>query len=159
MRPTIQQLPNLLNTLRLVIKIMLINLQTLNREERIYQLILTQSNKSKGFNQFSQNPSDFTNDELLDLFSKIESRVYYISESPNFELNGTSHQTVSIKFSSFDDIVKYLINNPDKYIIYYSTFKSPLINNPSNHNDLILRGKFLEDPSYIRNQRIDEILN
>ncbi len=138
---------------------MLINLQNLTKEERINQLLLTQKNKSNGFNRFIQNPNDFTNDYLIDLFSKIESRVYYISEAPNFELNGSSHQTGTFNFSNFDDIIKYFINNPDKYFIYYSIFKSPLINNPSNHNDLMLRGKFLEDPSYIRNQLIDEILN
>ena len=29
---------------------------------------------------------------------------------------------------------------------------------PNNHQDLMLRGKFLEDPAYIRHQKIDEIL-
>lgn len=136
---------------------MLINLQNLTKEERIYELLLTQTNKSNGFNQFVQNPSDFTNDELLDLFSKIESRTYYITEAPNFEFCGSSHHTETIKFSDFNDIVKYIYSNPNKYFIYYSIFKSPLMQ-PNNHQDLMLRGKFLEDPAYIRNQKIDEIL-
>jgi hypothetical protein len=137
---------------------MLINLQTLTREERIYELLKTQTNKSNGFNQLIQSPDDFTNDELLDLFSKIESRTYYISEAPNFEFNGSSHHTNTMKFTSVDDIVKYMNSHPDKYFIYYSIFKSPL-NQPNNHRDLMLRGKFIEDPSYIRNQKIDKILN
>ena len=137
---------------------MLINLQTLTREERIYELLKTQTNKSNGFNQFIQNPDDFTNDELLDLFSKIESRTYYISEAPNFEFNGSAHFTDTMKFTNVDEIFKSLIDNPDKYFIYYSIFKSPLTQ-PNNHRDLMLRGKFLEDPAYIRNQKIDRILN
>jgi hypothetical protein len=137
---------------------MLINLQTLTREERIYELLKTQTNKSNGFNQFIQNPDDFTNDELLDLFSKIESRTYYISEAPNFEFNGSSHHTNTMKFTNVDDIVKDMNSNPDKYFIYYSIFKSPLTQ-PNNHRDLMLRGKFIEDPAYIRNQKIDRILN
>jgi len=137
---------------------MLINLQILTREERMYQLVLTQTNKSKGFNQFLQNPSDFTNEELIELFSKIESKIYYISEAPNFEFNGSLHQTETIKFTDVDDIVKFFTKNPDKYFIYYSIFKSTLTQ-PNNHRDLMLRGKFLEDPSYIRNQKIDKILN
>jgi hypothetical protein len=137
---------------------MLINLQTLTREERIYELLKTQTNKSNGFNQFIQNPDDFTNDELLDLFSKIESRTYYISEAPNFEFNGSSHHTNTMKFTNVDDIVKDMNSNPDKYFIYYSIFKSPLTQ-PNNHRDLMLRGKFIEDSSYIRNQKIDRILN
>jgi hypothetical protein len=137
---------------------MLINLQTLTREERIYELLKTQTNKSNGFNQFIQNPDDFTNDELLDLFSKIESRTYYISEAPNFEFNGSSHHTNTMKFTNVDDIVKDMNSHPDKYFIYYSIFKSPLTQ-PNNHRDLMLRGKFIEDPAYIRNQKIDRILN
>lgn len=137
---------------------MLINLQTLTREERIYELLKTQTNKSNGFNQFVQNPDDFTNDELLDFFSKIESRTYYISEAPNFELNGSSHATDTMKFTNVDEIFKSLNDNPDKYFIYYSIFKSPLTQ-PNNHRDLMLRGKFLEDPAYIRNQKIEQILN
>jgi len=137
---------------------MLINLQTLTREERIYELLKTQTNKSNGFNQFIQNPDDFTNDELLDLFSKIESRTYYISEAPNFEFNGSSHHTNTMKFANVDDIVKDMNSNPDKYFIYYSIFKSPLTQ-PNNYRDLMLRGKFIEDPAYIRNQKIDRILN
>ena len=137
---------------------MLINLQTLNREERIYELLKTQTNKSNGFNQFIQNPDDFTNDELLDLFSKIESRTYYISEAPNFEFNGSTYFTDTMKFTNVDEIFKSLIDNPDKYFIYYSIFKSPLTQ-PNNHRDLMLRGKFLEDPAYIRNEKIDKILN
>jgi hypothetical protein len=143
---------------------MLINLQTLTREERIYELLKTQTNKSNGFNQFKpssakfiQNP-DVTNYELLDLFSKIESRTYYISEAPNFEFNGSSHHTNTMKFTNVDDIVKDMNSNPDKYFIYYSIFKSPLTQ-PNNHRDLMLRGKFIEDPAYIRNQKIDRILN
>jgi hypothetical protein len=137
---------------------MLINLQTLTREERIYELLKTQTNKSNGFNQFVQNPDDFTNDELLDFFSKIESRTYYISEAPNFELNGSSHSTDTMKFANVDEIFKSLSDNPDKYFIYYSIFKSPLTQ-PNNHRDLMLRGKFLEDPVYVRNQKIEQILN
>ena len=137
---------------------MLIYLQTLTREERIHELLKTQTNKSNGFNQFIQNPDDFTNDELLDLFSKIESRTYYISESPNFDFNGTPYHTETMKFTDVDDIVKFLTNNPDKYFIYYSIFKSTLTQ-PNNHRDLMLRGKFLEDPAYIRNEKIDKILN
>lgn len=137
---------------------MLINLQTLTREERIFELLKTQTNKSNGFNQFVQNPDDFTNDELLDLFSKIESRTYYISEAPNFEFNGSTHFTDTMKFTNVDEIFKSLNDNPDKYFIYYSIFKSPLTQ-PNNHRDLMLRGKFLEDPAYIRNEKIDKILN
>jgi len=137
---------------------MLINLQTLTKEERIFELLKTQTNKSNGFNQFIQNPDDFTNDYLLDLFSKIESRTYYISEAPNFEFNGSSHFTDTMKFTDLDDIVNFFTKNPAKYFIYYSIFKSPLTQ-PNNHQDLMLRGKFLEDPAYIRNQKIDNILN
>jgi hypothetical protein len=137
---------------------MLINLQTLTREERIFELLKTQTNKSNGFNQFIQNPDDFTNDYLLDLFSKIESQTYYISEAPNFEFNGSSHFTDTMKFTDLDDIVNFFTKNPDRYFIYYSIFKSPLTQ-PNNHQDLMLRGKFLEDPAYIRNQKIDNILN
>jgi hypothetical protein len=137
---------------------MLINLQTLTREERIYELLKTQTNKSNGFNQFVQNPGDFTNDELLDLFSKIESRTYYISEAPNFEFNGSSYYTDTMKFTNVDEIFKSLIYNPDKYFIYYSIFRSPLTQ-PNNRQDLMLRGKFLEDPVYVRNQKIEQILN
>jgi hypothetical protein len=137
---------------------MLINLQTLTREERMYQLVLTQTNKSNGFNQFIQNPDDFTNEELLELFSKIESRIYYISEAPNFDFNGSNYQSETMKFTDVDDIVNSFTKNPDKYFIYYSIFKSPTVQ-PNTHRDLMLRGKFLEDPAYIRNEKIDKILN
>ena len=63
-----------------------------------------------------------------------------------------------MKFTNVDEIFKYLIDNPDKYFIYYSILKSPLTQT-NNHRDLMLRGKFLEDPAYIRNQKIDKILN
>lgn len=136
---------------------MLINLQTLTREERIKRLVQENMNKSAGFNVSLLNPNDFSILELHTLFSQIEDRIYYITEAPSFEFGGSTRRSETMKFDDIDHIVKSISETPSKFLIFYSIFKSPLTQNEREF--IMVRGVFIDDPIYLRNEKIDEILN
>lgn len=136
---------------------MLINLQNLTREDRIKRLIEENMNKSAGFNVNILNPNDFNIVELHTLFSQIEDRIYYITQAPAFEFGGSTRRSETIKFDDIDHIVKYITETPNKFLIFYSIFKSPLTQNEQQF--IMVRGVFIDDPIYLRNEKIDEILN
>jgi hypothetical protein len=136
---------------------MLINLQTLTREDRIKRLITENMNKSAGFNVNFLNPNDFGIVELHTLFSQIEDRIYYITEAPAFEFGGSTRRSETMKFDDIDHIVKSISETPSKFLIFYSIFKSPLMKDEKQ--SIMIRGVFIDDPVYLRNEKIDEILN
>jgi len=136
---------------------MLINLQNLTREDRIKRLIEENMNKSVGFNVSILNPNDFNIIELHTLFSQIEDRIYYITQAPAFEFGGSTRRSETIKFDDIEHIVKFITETPNKFLIFYTMFKSPLTLNEQKF--IMIRGSFIDDPVYLRNQRIDEVLS
>jgi hypothetical protein len=136
---------------------MLINLQTLTREERVKRLITENMNKSAGFNLNLLNPNDFSIVELHTLFSQIEDRIYYITEAPAFEFGGSTRRSETMKFDDIDHIVKSISETPSKFLIFYSIFKSPLMKDEKQ--SIMIRGVFIDDPVYLRNEKINEILS
>lgn len=137
---------------------MLINLQNLTREDRIKRLIEENMNKSAGFNASILNPNDFNIIELHNIFSQIEDRIYYITQAPSFDFLGSSRRSDTYKFIDIDDIVKSINEKQSKFLIFYSMFKSPLMQ-PNDQQEIMIRGSFIDDPVYLRNQRIDEVLS
>jgi hypothetical protein len=137
---------------------MLINLQNLTKEDRIKKLIEENMNKSAGFNVSILNPNDFNIVELHTIFSQIEDRIYYITQAPSFDFKGSTRMSETRKFNDIDHIIKSFNQTPSKFLIFYSMFKSPLMQ-PNNHQDIMIRGSFIDDPTYFRNRRIDEVLS
>ncbi len=130
------------------------DISILKREDRIHKLVLSAALKQSIMAQYQSTENGLTDSEIYDIMSKIEHRIYYITESPNFEFAETNsrhipkngkHVKCDTMIFKLDDFLKA---TKDKYFIFYNIWSQVDAN--TNHKIILIRGSFQEDPAAIR---------
>ncbi len=126
----------------------MIPVYNLSSEDRIKEILSSILDKnSSGF------LSNIDEIELHNILKEIEQRIYYIAESPAFELNGSNHFSQLFKFVTIEDIKKLFEHNDEHFFVIYSIGKD------LQFNSSIIRGVFIFDESIKRQKTIEKILN
>ena len=105
----------------------MIDLRRLSKEDRVNMLVQNVKLNHVTTNQLGflgQADEIISDDILVDLFEKIESRIYYITEEPRFEIVENGYATsysVGTMDISIDDLVNLInITHIKRYIIFYN---------------------------------------
>lgn len=131
-------------------------------EEKVHKLVLETALRHSVLAQYQQ-PVVLTEEELHEIFSKIEHRVYYTVEAPTFDLTEIVNNKVTTRMVSCgtmaSDTIQGLVdiildNSKDKYFIYYTVSVSEL----SGVRQYSIRGAFFDDPIMKRDNTINIIL-
>ncbi len=120
----------------------------LNSEDRIKEIL--KSILDKNSSGLLDNLDEV---ELYNILKEIEQKVYYITESPAFELNGSNHFCRLFKFDTIEDVKKLFEYNDEHFFVIYSIGKD------QQFNSSIIRGVFVFDESLKRQKTIEKILN
>lgn len=148
-----------------IIKIKMIQVVNLTKQERIetiFKNILKKESLNFGY---SPQYSVIDDIELVTILKSIEDRIYYISDSPSFEFEGHSYQSLTFKCNSIDDFKKLMDNNSDNFFIIYTIGLNPMVmtvpNIPSISQPMsyYIRGVFVNDPAVSRNKIISQVLD
>ncbi len=120
----------------------------LNSEDRIKEIL--KSILDKNSSGLLDNLDEV---ELYNILKEIEQKVYYITESPAFELNGSNHSCLLFRFTTIEDVKNLFESNDEHFFVIYSIGKD------SNYGFSVIRGIFIFDDSIKRQKTIDKILN
>jgi hypothetical protein len=100
---------------------------------------------------------------LIQIVESIEDRIYFISESPSFEFKGRNWTCQECKCNTIEDFKSLMDNHPNEFYILYNILLTPgVVSNASGisqNQSYMIRGIFVEDPSFKREQIINQILN
>lgn len=133
------------------------NISGLTREDRIHALVLSAALKQSVLAQYQSTNSGLTDEEVYDIISKIEHRIYYITDAPFFEFNNNNGSIKSISCSTMlFKVEEFLDASKDKYFIFYNIWGQEDISQKKN---IMIRGSFQEDPAAIREIKINNILD
>ncbi len=144
----------------------MINLMALSKEERIQRLILEVSRKHSLLNQIqSFSPSEtgiLTEDEIYYILSKVEHRIYFITDSPTFEFESKALTCSTMKFDNISDLIDGVLKMTENdYFIFYNVWLEESHHHSyptSSTTRYVIRGNFQKDHIEIRNNKIDEVL-
>lgn len=129
----------------------------LNKEEKLSELTLDmQTKQSTGQIMGLQDPMYVSDDEVKDLMEDIIDDIWYITNHPNFEFERKFYPSDSFKFETKNDINKFFNNNNNKVFIWYNLLSNNLTYN--GKSSYMLRGKFVDNTQYIREEKINQIL-
>ena len=135
---------------------MIIQVSQLSKEERVKDII-TEILSMSPFQSVIE-PST-----LIQIVESIEDRIYFISESPSFEFNGRNWTCQQYKCDTIEDFKSLMDNHPNEVFVIYNIMLTPGVtsNSPgiSQNQSYMIRGIFIEDPSFKREQIINQILN
>ena len=120
----------------------------LNSEDRIKEIL--KSILDKNSSGLLDNLDEV---ELYNILKEIEQKVYYITESPAFELHGSNHSCLLFRFNTIEDVKNLFESNDEHFFVIYSIGKD------SNYGFSVIRGIFIFDDSIKRQKTIDKILN
>jgi len=134
-----------------------------SREERIHKLVLETSLRHSVLGQY-HSPDVMTDEEIYEIFSKIEHRIYYTIDSPKFEMNeviGNKLMTKTMTCGTMmakdtQGIIDIILMNSDKYFIYYNLWTATP--DPFNTRQYYIRGVFVDDPIIKRDNKINIVL-
>lgn len=137
------------------------DIRGLSTEERVHKLVLETSLRHSVLGQYQQPTGVLTDNDLYEIFSKIEHRTYYTVDMPRFEIMEVIDGEVmtksiaccTIEGVSIEELVnQVLMNGSDKYFIYYNISLSSL------NNKYSIRGAFIDDPVIKRDNKINIVL-
>ncbi len=120
----------------------------LNSEDRIKEILKSILDKNS-----SGLLDNFDEVELHNILKEIEQRIYYITESPAFELNDSNHSCLLFRFNTIEDVKNLFESNDEHFFVIYSIGKD------QQFNSSIIRGIFIFDESIKRQKTIEKILN
>lgn len=134
----------------------------LSKEERIQRLILETGLKNA--NIMSGASGLIPEDDLYDIFSGIEHRIYYTCDAPSFVLqpsfvgpilsSGFNTLHVNTMYGpNKTALINSILDKSDFYYIFYNIWQQDT--NPVSY---MIRGLFLEDPIVIRENKINTVL-
>lgn len=130
----------------------------LDKEEKLLELTLDmQTKQSTGQIMGLQDPMYVSDDEVKDLTEYVIDDIWYITNIPNFNFEGTFLAADSFKIESKNDINELFNNNKNKVFIWYNLLSNNLTYNGKSF--YTLRGKFVDNLQNIRNEKINTILN
>lgn len=139
------------------------NISILTRDKRIHQLIVSTKFINNSVLPFGAGV--ITDQELFEIFSKIEHRIYHITELPRFEMmedgNRLSVSCASISSNSKEELIDIFISNTkNKYFIFYHIDRIELVT-PTflTKYAYSIRGSYHDDRIFTRNKKINEILD
>lgn len=129
------------------------DIKSLSKEERIQKIISDMANRpTTGL---------ITNDEVYYILSKIESRIYYITDSPVFEFESAVIACTTITYDTITDLIDGLLSLTEiNYFIFYNIQVTESVKHPhpTSITRYSIRGYFRKDAIEIRNRKINEIL-
>ncbi len=136
----------------------MIDIRGLSPSDRVNKLVQNVRMKYNMTNQsgfIGQIEDPIPDDILYRIFEKIESRIYYILDSPAFQINIDnklrSNVTFTTSTSEYDLVNLIMVDNKDKYFLFYNI---KLINGYYQ-----FRHYSIDDPAAIRENKINKILD
>ena len=143
----------------------MVQISQLTKEQRVKEIITAINKKTAIYMSFSSQSfhSTIEPSTLIQIVESIEDRIYFISESPSFEFKGRNWTCQECKCNTIEDFKILMDNHPNEFYILYNIMLSPGVvsNAPgiSQNQSYMIRGVFVEDPSFKREQIINQILN
>jgi hypothetical protein len=143
----------------------MVQISQLTKEQRAKEIITSINKKTAIYMSFSSQSFHSTIDPstLIQIVESIEDRIYFISESPSFEFKGRNWICQECKCNTIEDFKILMDNHPNEFYILYNIMLSPgVVSNASGisqNQSYMIRGVFVEDPSFKREQIINQILN
>ena len=143
----------------------MVQISQLTKEQRVKEIITAINKKTAIYMSFSSQSfhSTIEPSTLIQIVESIEDRIYFISEYPSFEFKGRNWTCQECKCNTIEDFKILMDNHPNEFYILYNIMLSPGVvsNAPgiSQNQSYMIRGVFVEDPSFKREQIINQILN
>lgn len=141
----------------------MIEVLNLSKENRIQTIFTNILMKDSQMTSFSPQYTIIDPVELMSIIQLIEDRVYYISDSPSFDYKGRSYASMTTQINSIDEFKILMNNHSDEFFIIYSIHtnqmvisNAPGISQPKSYR---IRGNFITDPSFRRQNIINQILD
>lgn len=142
----------------------------LTKYQRVKEIITEINKKTSNSMSFTPFQSVIEPLTLIQIVESIEDRIYFISESPSFEFNGRNWTCQQYKCDTIEDFKSLMDNHPNEVFVIYNIMLTPAAHNSSNgvvsnapgisqNQSYMIRGIFIEDPSFKREQIINQILN
>lgn len=143
---------------------MMDDIRGLSSDERVHKLVLETSLRHSVLGQYQQPTGLITDNDLYDIFSKIEHRTYYTVDMPKFEIVDVLDGQIVTTYKSCETIVAddietlantILTNAEEKYFIYYNISLAEMVPGRKQYS---IRGVFMDDPAMKRDKKINIIL-
>ena len=135
----------------------------LTKDQRVKEIITEINKKTSNSMSFTPFQSLIEPLTLIQIVESIEDRIYFISESPSFEFNGRNWICQQNYCDTIEDFKSLMDNHPNEVFVIYNIMLTPGVtsNSPgiSQNQSYMIRGIFIEDPSFKREQIINQILN
>jgi len=142
---------------------MILQVSQLSKEERVNKIYEDINSKSINSMSFSPTQPMIEPSTMIQIIESIEDRIYFISESPAFELKGRNWTCLQYKCDTVKDFKSLMDNNSNHFFILYNIMMTNgvMSNAPgiSQNQSYMIRGVFVEDPLVKREQIINQILN
>jgi hypothetical protein len=140
-----------------------IQISQLTKDQRVKEIITEINKKTSNSMNFTPFQSVIEPSTLIQIVESIEDRIYFISESPSFEFKGINRTCQQCKCDKIEDFKLLMDNHPNEFFVLYNIMLSPgIISNApgiSQNQSYMIRGIFIEDPLFKREQIINQILN
>jgi len=142
----------------------MMKISQLTKDQRVKEIITEINKKTSNSMSFTPFQSVIEPLTLIQIVESIEDRIYFISESPSFEFNGRNWTCQQYKCDTIEDFKSLMDDNhPNEVFVIYNIMLTPGVvsNAPgiSQNQSYMIRGIFIEDPSFKREQIINQILN
>lgn len=141
----------------------MIPILNLSKEERVQTLFTNLMMKDAKMPTFSPQYNQIEPGELMGIVELIEDRVYYISDSPSFEYQGSNYTSESVRLNTIHDAKNLMYAHPKEFFVIYTLQVNPMVisNAPgvSQPKSYHLRGRFFSDNARIREKIINQILD
>jgi hypothetical protein len=146
----------------------MMQISQLTKDQRVKEIITEINKKTSNSMSFTPFQSVIEPLTLIQIVESIEDRIYFISESPSFELNGRNWTCQQYKCDTIEDFKSLMDNHPNEFFVIYnimltngvvSNARHPQAPGISQNQSYMIRGIFIEDPSIKREQIINQILN
>jgi hypothetical protein len=141
----------------------MIQISQLTKDQRVKEIITEVNKKTLNSMNFTPFQSVIEPSTLNQIVESIEDRIYFISESPSFEFKGKNWTCQQYKCDKIEDFKLLMDNHLNEFFIIYNIMLTNAVvsNAPgiSQNQSYMIRGIFIEDPSFKREQIINQILN
>lgn len=133
------------------------DIQELLKEDRIKKILFDIKQKYSFINSKDEEIPD---NKIIEILEKIEDRIYYISDSPSFNMNivengkliSKSFNSSTISGKDTDELIKYFLSNTEeRFFIIYNMFETRM----STNTNYLLRGVYIDDPCIKKMNKID----
>lgn len=141
----------------------MIQISQLTKDQRVKEIITEINKKTLNSMNFTPFQSVIEPSTLIQIVESIEDRIYFISESPSFVFKGKNWTCQQYKCDKIEDFKLLMDNHLNEFFIIYNIMLTNAVvsNAPgiSQNQSYMIRGIFIEDPSFKREQIINQILN